>query len=96
MTQGTVAATIEKKLREGLRPVRVEIIDDSERHRGHSGWREGGETHFRITLVAEAFAGRSRIERHRAVNDLLEAELSGPVHALSLILLTPQEAAARE
>lgn len=91
----SVAKTIEDKLRAGLEPRRLEIVDESEHHRGHAGWREGGETHFRVTVVADRFAGKSRIDRHRTVNALLAEELAGPVHALSLVALTPEEAERR-
>jgi BolA family transcriptional regulator, general stress-responsive regulator len=71
-------------LREGLQPVVLEIMDESHQHAGHSGWREGGETHFRVKVVAEAFNGKSRVERHRLVNALLAAELRAGVHALAI------------
>ena len=91
----SVAAAIEEKLRAGLAPSRLEIADESDRHRGHAGWRAGGETHFRVTIVSDRFAGLARVERHRAVNALVADELAGPVHALSIVALTPEEAAAR-
>ncbi len=81
---GEVAARIEAKLREAFQPERLEVVDQSERHRGHGGWREGGETHFDVVVVAEAFAGLSRLERQRRVNAALAEELAGPVHALSI------------
>ncbi len=81
---GEVAARIEAKLREAFRPERLEVVDASERHRGHGGWREGGETHFDVVVVSEAFAGQSRLERQRRVNAVLAEELAGPVHALSI------------
>lgn len=87
-----VRAAIERKLTQGLAPVRLDVIDDSGRHVGHAGHKPGGETHFRIEIVAEAFAGKSRVERHRLVNALLAEELAGPVHALQLATLTPAEA----
>jgi BolA protein len=86
-----VRERIETKLRAALAPVALEVRDDSQQHRGHGGWREGGETHFYVTLVAEAFEGLSRVQRHRLVNELLAEELAGRVHALSLRLLTPKE-----
>ena len=92
----SVAETIADKLRAGLEPTHLEILDESERHRGHAGWRDGGETHFRIIIVSERFAGLNRLARHRAVNVLLAAELAGPVHALSLRALTPDEAPGGE
>ncbi len=62
------------------------MVDDSERHRGHAGWREGGETHFTVTMAADAFAGMPRIARHRAVHEALGADLLGRIHALALNL----------
>ncbi|HKY95159.1 MAG TPA: BolA family protein [Kiloniellales bacterium] len=91
-----VRERIETRLREALAPVALEVRDDSEQHRGHGGWREGGETHFHVTLVTFAFEGLSRVERHRLVNGLLAEELAGRVHALSLRLLTPRENMARD
>jgi len=88
-----VRAAIERKLTEALAPRHLEVIDDSGRHVGHAGHRPGGETHFRIRIVSDAFAGKSRIERHRMVNTLLAEELAGPVHALQLTTLTLDEAA---
>jgi len=92
---GATGRAIERKLARALTPRRIDIVDESELHRGHAGWREGGETHFRITVVADAFAGLSRVERHREVNRILAEELAGPVHALSLTALTPAEADRR-
>lgn len=88
-----VRTAIERKLTEGLNPSRLNVIDDSARHAGHMGSRADGETHFRIEVVSAAFAGKSRIERHRLVNALLAEELAGPVHALQLATMTPEEAA---
>ena len=81
---GEVASRIEAKLREAFAPERLEVVDASERHRGHGGWREGGETHFDVVVVSSAFAGLSRVERQRRVNAALADELAGPVHALSI------------
>ena len=68
-----------------------ELIDDSEKHRGHGGWREGGESHFRLRMISAAFEGQSRVQRQRAVNKVLADELAGPVHALSMDLRAPGE-----
>jgi BolA family transcriptional regulator, general stress-responsive regulator len=87
----TVRATIEGKLQAAFSPARLDVIDESEHHRGHGGWREGGETHFRVKLVSEAFAGRSRVDRHRMVNQVLDAELKGRVHALAIEAKAPGE-----
>ena len=73
-------------------PSRLEVIDESHLHHGHAGWREGGETHYRVKLVAEAFAGMSRVERHRMVNTALADELAGGVHALAISAKAPGEA----
>ncbi|HEX8569741.1 MAG TPA: BolA family protein [Caulobacteraceae bacterium] len=81
---GEVADRIEAKLRQAFDPVTLEVVDASERHRGHGGWREGGESHFDVVVVAAAFAGLSRVERQRRVNAVLAEELAGPVHALSI------------
>jgi len=86
-----VRTAIERKLTKGLTPTRLEVFDDSGRHVGHAGHRPGGETHFRIEIVSEAFSGKSRIERHRMVNALLAEELAGPVHALQLVTSAPGE-----
>ncbi len=75
---------IEKKLREEFSPSLLEVIDESDLHAGHSGARPGGETHFRVHLASEKFAGLSRLDMQRAVYKVLESELSERVHALSL------------
>ncbi|NNM74611.1 BolA family protein [Enterovirga aerilata] len=75
-----------------LRPLELTIEDESHLHAGHAGWREGGETHFRIDVVSEAFAGKSRVERHRMVNAAL-ADAFGPngLHALAIRARAPGE-----
>jgi BolA protein len=90
-----VAETIRTKLDAALAPAHLDIRDESSKHAGHAGWREGGETHFRVSIVSKAFDGLSRVQRHRRVHEILEAELEGGVHALALTLLTPDEAARR-
>jgi len=87
----SVAETIRTKLTEALAPSELQVVDDSARHAGHAGAQPGGETHFNVVVVASAFAGRSRLERQRLVHTLLADELAGPVHALSLRLMTPDE-----
>ena len=87
-----VRAAIERKLTEALAPTRLDIVDDSGRHAGHAGHRPGGESHFRIEIVSAAFSGKSRVERHRLDNAILADELTGPVHALQLATLSPDEA----
>ncbi len=75
---------IEDKLRAAFDPEVLQVEDDSESHRGHSGWREGGETHFNVKLRAPQFATMSRINRHRAVHAALGPDLVGRIHALAL------------
>lgn len=84
-----MAAQIEAKLTEAFSPQSLDVIDESEQHRGHGGWREGGETHFRVRMVAEAFDGQSRLARQRAVNACLAEELVEHVHALAMELSAP-------
>ena len=88
---GPVAEKMQTKLKAALSPERLEIVDDSESHRGHGGYREGGESHFNVEIVASGFAGVSRVGRQRMVMDALAEELAGPVHALSLRCFTPDE-----
>ncbi len=85
--------TIRQTLQTALDPARLDIVDESDQHAGHAGAHPEGETHFRVTIVADAFAGLTRIERHRKVNDLLAGELAGALHALALKTLAPNEVA---
>jgi BolA protein len=87
----TVAQRIREKLTAALAPTRLAIHDDSARHAGHAGARPEGETHFRLEIVAAAFAGQSRVERQRRVYAILADELASRVHALQLATLTPEE-----
>jgi BolA family transcriptional regulator, general stress-responsive regulator len=82
---------IQEKLARAFAPLSLDVIDESHQHEGHAGHREGGETHFRVHIVSEAFQGKSRIERHRMVNETLAAELKGGVHALAIQALAPGE-----
>ncbi|MEM9430225.1 MAG: BolA family protein [Pseudomonadota bacterium] len=75
---------IERKLTDAFQPTHLEVVDDSEAHRGHAGYREGGETHFRVDIRSDAFLGQSRVAAQRAVYKVLAEELAGPVHALQL------------
>jgi BolA protein len=77
---------IEARLREVFQPSFLEVIDESERHIGHAGYQDGGESHFRVTLRSAHFAGLSRLERHRAVHNALGPEIVGAIHALALNL----------
>ncbi len=91
----SVADAIRAKLTTAFAPQRLDIYDDSDRHHGHAGARDGGESHFRVMIVATAFEGLSRVDRHRRINETLAEELRAQVHALALTTLTPDEAARR-
>lgn len=86
-----ITERINKKLTEALTPAVLEVIDESAKHKGHSGWREGGETHFHVTVVSDAFEGKSRVDRQRMVYDLLAEEMADRVHALAMTTKTPAE-----
>ncbi len=75
---------IRTRLEDAFAPEELHVVDDSESHRGHAGFREGGESHFLVTIRAPAFAGMSRLERHRAVHAALGRDLVGAIHALGL------------
>ena len=87
-----VAHRIREKLSTTLNPTMLHVIDESHRHAGHAGARPGGGTHFRVEIVAAAFEGKSRLERHRLVYAALKEEMSQQVHALSLVTRAPGEA----
>jgi BolA protein len=82
---------ITDKLTKAFAPESVNVVDESHQHEGHVGHRPGGETHFRVYIVSEAFRGKSRIERHRMINAALSGELAGGVHALALHASAPGE-----
>jgi BolA protein len=82
------ADTIAQKLTGALMPKEIDVQDVSHNHAGHAGWREGGGTHFEVTIKAEAFAGKSRLQRHRMVNEILADDLATSIHALELHLKT--------
>lgn len=99
MPDGPIATIIREKLTAALSPSRLELDDDSARHAGHhhEGGMDatpGGESHFNLTVVSQAFEGQARVQRQRTINTLLRDELAGPVHALSITALTPGEDAA--
>jgi BolA protein len=95
------ADRMEGLLRAAFAPELLAIEDQSALHAGHAGARAadphgGGETHYRVAMVAAAFEGRSRVERQRAVHAALDAEFATGLHALSLVLRTPAEAGLEE
>jgi len=75
---------IETRLQEAFAPEALSVEDESEKHRGHAGYRDGGDSHFRVEIKAPVFAGMTRLQRHRAVHDALGAEVMGRLHALAL------------
>jgi BolA protein len=83
----SVRDTIIAKLVSEFAPAHLEVIDESHRHAGHSGWREGGETHFRVRIATQYLAGLTRIAQHRRVMAALDAELKSGVHALAIEML---------
>lgn len=87
----SVEASIRQKLAAALAPSALEVINESHLHHGHRSSPGTGESHFRIHIVSAAFAGKSRVDRHRLVNDALRSELIGPVHALAIRALAPGE-----
>lgn len=91
----SVKDTMRAKLESALKPLSLDVIDDSAKHAGHmlhpGGVEPRGETHFTVKVVSEAFAGKSRLERHRMVNALLAQELADGVHALAIQAKSPGE-----
>ncbi len=85
------ADLITKKLSEAFTPQSLKVLDESHQHEGHAGHRPGGQTHYRVYIVSEAFNGKTRLERHRMINQLLSAELAGSVHALAIHAAAPGE-----
>jgi BolA protein len=88
---GPVAQQMKARLEAAFAPTRLDIIDDSDKHHGHAGHREGGESHFTVVIESAAFSGLGRVERQRRINRALAEELAGPVHALSIRATAPGE-----
>ena len=82
---------ITQKLTDAFAPESLEVIDESHQHAGHAGHRQGGETHYRVYIVAAAFKGKSRLDRHRMINAILAPELAAGVHALAIHAAAPGE-----
>jgi BolA protein len=91
-TRMTTRDIITEKLTKAFQPESLKVVDESHRHEGHAGWRPGGETHYRLYIVSSAFQGKSRVERHRMINEALARELQGGVHALAIHASAPGEA----
>lgn len=88
----TVESRMREKLMISLRPTRLDVVNESHLHAGHRSSPGTGESHFRVLIVSEAFTGKSRVERHRMVNDLLSNELKNAAHALAIKACAPGEA----
>lgn len=87
----SVADDIRQLVEEQFAPVSFDIVNESDKHAGHAGANETGETHFRLTIVSERFSGLPPVARHRLVMTILKPLLDGPVHALALTTKTPAE-----
>jgi BolA family transcriptional regulator, general stress-responsive regulator len=85
-----VAESIRRRLA-GLDPVALELVDESEQHRGHAGWHEGGGTHWRLSIVSPRFSGQPTVARHRMVYQALGELMQDPIHALAITARTPEE-----
>lgn len=88
---GTVEAAIRQKLNAAFSPQSIEIVNESDSHSGHAGHDGSGESHFRVYLVSDKFAGQNRVARQRAIYDVLADELAGPIHAFSVTARSPDE-----
>jgi len=86
-----IADVITEKLTAAFAPASLRVVDESHQHAGHAGHRPGGETHFRLYIVSQAFQGKSRVDRHRMINQTLAGELAGGVHALAIHASAPGE-----
>ena len=91
MILGLVGKSLEAKLQEAFAPNALEVIDESSQHQGHAGARPDGESHFRVRIVASAFKGKSRVEQHRMINQVLALELKERVHALAIEATAPKD-----
>ena len=89
---GPIAQEIERRLTTALQPTRLELVDDSEKHRGHGGYNPAGESHFSLAIESAAFAGMNRVQRQRAIYAALGELMEERVHALSIRALAQGEA----
>jgi BolA protein len=86
----SVAARIRERLA-ALEPREVDLVDESEKHRGHAGYRPGGNTHWRLTIVSARFSGQPTVARHRMVYQALGELMQNPIHALAITARAPEE-----
>ncbi len=87
----TMKELITQRLNERLAPLSLHVEDQSNQHIGHAGWREGGETHVSLDIVSAAFEGKSRVERHRLVNEVVDEAFRRGLHALAIKARAPNE-----
>ncbi len=90
-----VAAAIRQRLAQ-LDPLALDLEDESEKHRGHAGYREGGNTHWRLSIVSPRFAGQSTVARHRMVYQALGELMQNPIHALAITARSPEETKGKQ
>ena len=88
------ADLITQKLTEAFAPQSLTVEDISHQHEGHAGSRPGGQTHYQLYIVSQSFKGKTRLERHRMINDILSGELAGGIHALAIHAAAPGEGGA--
>ena len=81
--------SISEKLQKAFQPITLEVIDESDQHAGHGGWRAGQTTHVRLRITSAAFAGKTRVAIHREVNALLAGEFAAGLHALAIEAKAP-------
>jgi BolA protein len=91
----SVAAEIRSRLA-ALEPLEVDLVDESEQHRGHAGYREGGNTHWRLSIVSPRFAGQPVVARHRMVYEALGPLMQHPIHALAITARAPDETKGKQ
>ncbi|MEO0678589.1 MAG: BolA family protein [Pseudomonadota bacterium] len=81
-----MTAEIETKLRTALAPSELTVVDDSESHRGHAGYQEGGESHFQLVIASDALRGKPRVAQHRAIYAALGPDIMTRIHALAITI----------
>lgn len=79
-----IADQMATRLTEAFKPTLLEVQDDSEKHRGHAGYQDGGESHWQIVIASPAFDGMNRLARHRAIHAALGKDIIGRIHALAI------------
>ncbi len=87
----TITSIINDKLNKQLSIIKLKVEDESHLHQGHAGYLEGGETHFNIMVVSDDFIGKNKVVRHKMIYKILDEEIEGRIHALSIKALTQSE-----